>query len=163
MPKVINDIHTEFVWARVDAVVKLIVESPRYLMVKRSKSLTELVMKNYDCSQRTAEKYIKEAKQVVKNYYRKRRDSALERALIDREHIIMKLKAEAGRPDFEMLLKTLMDRDRLLGLYDNVVTHKGTVTIKNFDITKLSDYGLERIKAGEDPEQVMNDPKCLLN
>ena len=82
----------KIVWSRVDGVINLILENPRYLQGKRQVELSEMVAKQFDVSIRTAQRYIKEAKTDLKKMTSNETQNALQRALMDRELLILKSK-----------------------------------------------------------------------
>ncbi len=156
----INDKHTDVVWSRVDAVVALILENARYMESKRNKELTKMVVKQFNVSERTAQRYITLAKKEVRKIGKEKRERAFEKAIKDREYLIAKIRQSSMR-DYRLELEIMRDRDKLYGLYAENVNHSGTLMVKNIDMSQFTDYGLELLANGEPVEKVLLDPKAL--
>lgn len=161
MPKTDNGM-TEIVWARVDAVVHLILENDKYFQSKRNLELTNTVMEKFGCQIRMAQRYIAEAKREIRKIGRKNRDAAFVKAIRDREFLISKAKGvkdEKGNflinPDYKLTLEIMKDRDKLQGLYIEEIKHSGEIAIKGLDFSKLPEHILQRIAAGEDANKVL--------
>lgn len=137
MPK-IDDKHTDIVWSRVDAVVNLILENDRYLHSKRNKELCKTVMDKFSLAERTAYRYVAEAKKEIRKIGQRDKEKAFIQAIRDREFLFQKAKQverdEKGRaigfPDYKLALEVVKDRDKLQGLYVDEVNLNGTVTNK---------------------------------
>lgn len=141
MPKLKNDSeHTEMVWSRVDSVVNLILENDRYLQSKRNGELTQLVVKQFNVSERNAQRYIGEAKKEIRRVGIKEKEKAFVRAIRDREFLYSKAKTGL---DFKLALEIVKDRDKLCGLYVDEVTVKGEIKT----IPDLSGLTIEELKA----------------
>ena len=141
MPKLKNDAeHTEMVWSRVDSVVNLILENDRYLQSKRNGELTQLVVKQFNVSERNAQRYIGEAKKEIRRVGIKEKEKAFVRAIRDREFLYSKAKTGL---DFKLALEIVKDRDKLCGLYVDEVTVKGEIKT----IPDLSGLTIEELKA----------------
>jgi len=158
MPVIRDDEHTDIVWSRVDAVVSLILENSRYLESKRNGELNEKVMEKFDVSERTAQRYVAMAKREVRRIGKENKEKAFLRAIRDREYLLGKTK----KHDAKLALEIMKDRDKLFGLYSENVNHSGALTVKNVDMSRFTDLGLQRIAAGEPVEKVMLDPACIL-
>lgn len=175
MPKLLNDMgekiengHTDIVWSRIDSVVSLILENDKYLQSKRNKELVETVMKKFDASERTASRYVAEAKLEIRKIGKANKHKAFVKAIRDREFLLQKakgIKNKAGnfaeKPDYKLALEILKDRDKLNGLYVDEVKQSGELTMKNVDMSKFTEYGLERLKRGDMIEEVLMDPKSV--
>ena len=141
MPKLKNDAeHTEMVWSRVDSVVNLILENDRYLQSKRNGELTQLVVKQFNVSERNAQRYIGEAKKEIRRVGIKEKEKAFVRAIRDREFLYSKAKTGL---DFKLALEIVKDRDKLCGLYVDEVSVKGEIKT----IPDLSGLTIEELKA----------------
>ena len=141
MPKLKNDAeHTEMVWSRVDSVVNLILENDRYLQSKRNGELTQLVVKQFNVSERNAQRYIGEAKKEIRRVGIKEKEKAFVRAIRDREFLYSKAKSGS---DFKLALEIVKDRDKLCGLYVDEVSVKGEIKT----IPDLSGLTIEELKA----------------
>lgn len=167
MPKIEKE-HTDIVWARVDAVAVLILENERYLQSKRNKELSEIVSKKFDCDERTAQRYIAEAKREIRKVGTKNRENAFIKAIRDREFLITKAKGvkdDKGKfvinPDYKLLLEILKDIAKLNGLYIDEIKHSGEIAIRGVDFSKLPEHALQRIASGEDPAKVLSEMNVI--
>ncbi len=153
------DKKTNIVWARVDAVVSLILENDRYLQSKRNVELTNLVAEKFNISIRQAQRYISEAKKEIKRLSGLKKEENYAKALRDREYLYHKAITpsfifnkdaidEDGKfimvADLKLALEVAKDRDKILGLYEDKITLEGNVNnhvdfsgIKTEDILKL--------------------------
>lgn len=151
MPRT-KDEHTPILWTRVDAVVNLILENDRYYQSKRNSELTKMVIEKFGISERTAHRYIAEAKSEIRKLSKKNVDQAYIRAIRDREFLYRKaisptfifnkdLKDEEGNlilvADLKLALEVAKDRDHLQGLYVDEVNINGEVKNK-IDLTGLT-------------------------
>ena len=153
----IEDTHTEMVWTRVDSVVTLILENEKYLQKKRTPELTTLVMEKYGIETRQAQRYISEAKREVRKLGREKTEAAFKKALRDREYLLSKAK----KKDYKLALEIIKDREKLLGLYPDAKIKNENVNY-SIDLSRLTEKGLERIKRGDDPKEVILDPECVI-
>lgn len=162
-----DDKHTEIVWSRIDSVVALILENERYYQSKRNKELCEIVMKTFKIAERQAYKYIGEAKKEIRRIGQADKKKAFVRAIRDREFLLQKAKGTkkgesfVEKPDYKLALEIVKDRDKLFGLYVEETKTTGEVTIKNIDLSKFTEHGLERLKRGDKIEEVLMDPKAV--
>ncbi len=166
MPKTENE-HTDMIWARVDSVIQVILENDRYLQSKRIKELTDKICEQFDVSDRTARKYISEAKKEIRKYYKLNKDKAFAKAIQDREYLLQKVKGikdPSGKkyiikPDLKLALEVMKDRDKLYGLYVEEVNVKGKISLIKVDTGKLTDEQLailkSKIKNGENYEEYL--------
>lgn len=170
MPRLTEDKegHTDIVWSRIDAVIGLILENDKYLQSKRNPELVETVMNKFNIAQRMAEYYVSEAKKEIRKIGKADKLKAFAKAIRDREFLLQKakgLKDKTGRftekPDYKLALEILKDRDKLFGLYVDEVKQTGEVTMKNIDMSKFTEHGLERLKRGDKVEEVLMDPKSV--
>lgn len=156
----------KIIWSRVDAVINLILENTRYLDSRRHKELSQLVADKFDISIRTAQRYIAAAKADIKSMVTSKTESALERAIMDRELLLVKSKGVWNEkkkqfdipPDYWLFLEAAKDRDKLLGLY--VDKQKSEMVTKNIDMSRFTEFGLEQLAKGVDIQIVMLDPRA---
>lgn len=148
--------HTPIIWSRVDAVVGLMLENDRYLSRARTKELIETVKEKFNIAERTAFRYVSEAKKVIRKISRENTANAFNRAMLDREFLFAKAKNSS---DYKLALQIVQDRDKLRGLYIDKSTQD--VTVKKVDLSIFTDYGLERLSRNEPVELVMQDPKSI--
>lgn len=175
MPALKNDMgekiengHTDIIWARIDSVVALILENDKYLQSKRNAELVETVMKKFEVAERTAHRYVAEAKSEVRKIGKANKQKAFVKAIRDREFLLQKAKGvrdKTGKltekPDYKLALEIVKDRDKLHGLYVDEIKQSGELTMKNVDMSKFTEYGLERLKRGDTIEEVLMDPKSI--
>lgn len=147
-------------WLRVDAIAAMILENDRYLEAKRSSELISMIMERFNLQERQAWEYIKYARKLVQSIGNKDLSANFRKAVRDRENL---WKKAIDREDYRLALEVVKDRDRILGLYAERIIHTGTVTNKNIDLNRFSEYGLERIARGENIEEVMLDPRALID
>lgn len=144
--------HKTAYYLRVDQVVVLILSNDRFLHSKRTSELTEMVQKKFQCGDRQAARYIADAKSEVRAIGRKNVTKAFKKAIRDREYIIA---ASKDKKDLRTALQAMKDRDELNSLYTEQVEHKGSITLKGFNLEKLTEEELTivegMIKRGEDP------------
>lgn len=156
----------KIIWSRVDAVINLILENTRYLDGRRQKELSELVSQKFEVSIRTAQRYIAAAKADIKSMTSSKTEVALERAIMDRELLLVKAKGIWNEnkkqfdipPDYWLFLEAAKDRDKLLGLY--VEKQKSEMISKNVDMSRFTEFGLEQLAKGVDIQIVMLDPRA---
>lgn len=136
-------------YARVDQVVHLILTNPRYLKLKRAPELTQLVREHIkkenkaEISIRQAHRYVNEAKKVIREYAKADGKKNLEQAVYSRISLIERAR---GSKDLKTELATLKDIAELQGLYpDKNINLKGSVTLKNIDLSKMTKDQLRRI------------------
>lgn len=152
--------HSLEFWGRVDSVVSLIFQNPRYLNKKRSGELTKRVVatikkeKKISISERTAQRYIVEAKKVVRNTAKADIKKNLDQAVYARMSLVERARISK---DLRTELATLRDIAELQGLYpDKKINVKGEFSLGRVDLKKLTDEQLSTletlIKKGEDPK-----------
>lgn len=151
-------------YQKIDAIVSFILENDRYLQPKRSAELSEVIQEKFKLgSIRTAQRYIAEARKEIRKLGKQQKEKAFHKAIRDREFLFTKAKGvkdEKGRyvikPDYKLALEIIKDRDKLCGLYTDVIEHKGAIELKNVNLQKLTDEQLtileSIIKKGEDPK-----------
>ena len=169
MPRAKNETeHTDLIWSRIDAVVNLILENDKYYQAKRNKELVDTVMKKFEVAERTARRYVAEAKKEVRRVGSADKKKAFVKAMRDREFLLQKAKGlkdpKGGfseKPDYKLALEIVKDRDKLHGLYVDEIKQTGEMTMKNIDMSKFTEHGLERLKRGDKVEEVLMDPKSV--
>lgn len=148
--------HTERIWVRIDTVANLILENDRYFQSKRSDELAEIVAERFDVDERTARRYISEAKREVRKLGKKHNINAFKKAIRDREYLFT--KAKEGK-NYKLALEVVKDRDELNGLYVQEIKHTGEIAIRNVDFAKLTDEQLatleRKIKNKEDVNEYL--------
>ena len=143
-------------WERIHNVVVFILENDQFLKPKINNELIMEVIKKFRVNDLTAQSYIFEAKREVRKISRLKKDKAFAKAIRDREFIIAKAKADE---DYKLALDAIKDRDKLLSLYDEVKPQE--ITVKNIDMNRFTEFGLERIKKGDKIEEILLDPKSV--
>lgn len=152
MPKLTpKEEHTEIVWTRVDAVVNLILENDRYMQSKRNPELTKSVIEKFGLAERTAQRYISEAKKEIRKLSQANKKNAFVRAMRDREFLLQKakfgMKDEKNRyvinPDLKLALDVIKDREKLHGLYVDEINLNGEIRTK----PDLSGLTIEELRA----------------
>ena len=127
MPKLENgEEHTNIIYTRIDAVVQLILKNDRYLQSRRCKELCATMMKEFNVAERTAERYVAEAKKEIRHLSSVKKARAFNRAVRDREYIV---NAAKTGDDLKLALEAMKDRDKLFGLYEDKVIHSGEVAV----------------------------------
>lgn len=137
-----EDGHTDTFWTKVDQVVIQILKNDRFIQNKRLGELTEIICRKMKVSERTAQRYIAEAKKEVRRMGKVKKQSAFKKAIQDREFIILSTKKD----NLKLALEAMKDRDEILGLYETQVKHSGTVDIKNINLSSLTDDQLVKLK-----------------
>ncbi len=163
-----EDKRSDIVWARIDSVVTLILENTRYMHSKRSTELVKVVMENFNLSERQSQRYVAGAKKEIRRLGAPDKRKAFIRAIQDREFLLQKAKGTkdkngkiSEKPDYKLALEIVKDRDKIFGLYVDETKTSGEMTMKNIDMSKFTDHGLERLKRGDQIEEVLMDPKAV--
>lgn len=125
MPR-IKEENTSAVQIRVNKIVEVILENPSYFKSKINAELTEFVRKEFSLSQRQSQRYIKWAREAILELIKDRKSQSLENAIIDREYLMKKAKETY---DYKLALEVVKDRDKILGLYEDKITHSGEVAV----------------------------------
>jgi len=113
MPKTTEQ-HTDIYYARVDAVVLLILKNDKYMQSKRNGELTDIVKEQFGLGDvKQAQRYIRDAKAEIRRLGKAKKEKAFARAMRDREYIII---ANKGTDD-RLALDAMKDRDKIFGLY----------------------------------------------
>lgn len=179
MPQIKNK-KTTNILSKIDITACIILENHQKWLKKGTKTTAELVKRireEFGISKRTAERYIEEARKQIRTLLIKQRDKKLDKAILDREFVVNKGKLLLAQLENEeneenknisfatkkkllidavkVILDASKDRDKLNELY----IERNENTNFDIDVTELTDHGLERIKRGDDPRQVILDPK----
>ena len=168
MPKTENG-HTETYWIRVKTVSSFLLSNQEYIASKRVKDLVRVVMDEFNLESTMANELIKEAKKDIKQCISSDVEKLKHKALRDREDHIraLKLQIEDSKKPSEkarfhqLLLQARKDRDELCGLYEQKIKQSGDVVVRNIDMNKFTEHGLERLKKGDKIEDVLTDPKSI--
>ena len=130
--------HTEAFYARVDAVVVIMLKNDRYLQSKRRDEITEKIIAQFGVSNRMAWKYLAEAKKEIRKLSKVKKKNAISKAILDREYIIASSKSGG---DDKLALEAMKDRDKLIGLYVDEVKmkHTGEITEKIVFVENLDE------------------------
>ena len=155
MPKTDESGHTGTYWIRIKDVSTYILNNPEFLESKKSKHLLKEVKELWNLEDRQAWNLISDAKKDIKLLYSKNTDKNIKKALREREEDIRRIKFElddakkpAEKARFMQLLQAARkDRDELLGLYEQKIKHTGTVSLKNINLSSLTDDQLAKLKA----------------
>jgi len=157
--------HGIIVWARIDGIIHLILQNPRYLQRKRTGELTELVIghikKEYKItiSERTAQRYVKEARNEIRRINARNIEKKKEMAVFARYSLIARAQKAQNLKEERL---TLMDLASLEGLYpEKNIKHTGEIMLKNIDFSKLPEGLLQRIVAGEDLNKVLAEINAI--
>jgi hypothetical protein len=154
MPQIKNQ-KTTTILTRINKTQIIILENHQKWLSKGKKTsaeLTKRIQEEFSVSKRVAESYISAARKEIRLLIIKQRDKKLNKALLDREWGITKAKEDG---DSKLALEYMKDRDKLNELY----TEQTVTTNFDIDVNELTDHGLERIKRGDDPREVILDPK----
>lgn len=151
--------HTNTVWKKVDDVVLMILNNLQYLEAKRNKELVTNVTKKFKVSFRMAQIYVSEAKKEIRRLGKSNKEKSFLKALYRLEFL---WEAAKRKQDYKLALQVLQERSKILDLYPPAQTkYSGELTIKNVDMSKLTEYGLERLKRGDSVDEVMIDPRSI--
>ena len=82
-----EDGHTKYYYTCVDAVVNIMLENDRYLHSKRNKELSKIVAEQIQCSVRTAQRYIADAKKEIRRIGNQKKDQAFIKSMRDLEFL----------------------------------------------------------------------------
>ncbi len=166
MPKLIrNDMgesvkpekpHTEIYYAKVDKVVVLLLKTDQYLKSKANNQFIEAVKDELGCQDRQAKQYISEAKKEIRNILKLKKENAFNKVVQDLELI---RRRNMGGENDKLFLETVKYYAKMNGL--EIDETKGEMTVKNVDMSKMTEYGLERLKRGDKIEDVLMDSKAV--
>lgn len=142
MPETENE-HRDGFGMRVDEVVLIILKNDRFIQNKRVQELADLICEKLNVSDRTAYRYIAEAKKEIRRMGKAKKQSAFKKAIQDREFIVQSAKQ---KDNLKLALDAMKDRDEIFGLYETQVKHSGTVDLKNINLSSLTDDQLVKLK-----------------
>lgn len=146
--------HTIRFYQAVDAVVLTLLENSRYLKRERSKELTAIVKEQLQCTARTAQRYIHEARKEIRKIGSEKREAAFIREVRDREYLIAKTKYGKEK-DYKLALEIMKDRAKLFGLYVEKVEHSGKIALERIDFHKLNKEQLRKIAQTKTEEELI--------
>ncbi len=157
--------HTIRFYQAVDAVVLTLLENSRYLKRERSKELTSIVKEQLQCTARTAQRYIHEARKEILKIGNEKREIAFIKEIRDREYLLAKTKVGEYK-DYKLALEIMKDRAKLFGLYVEKVEHSGKIALERIDFNNLSKEQLRKIaqaKSEEELIQILNEFNITTN
>ncbi len=157
MPKISNK-HTDLFYTHVDETKMEILKNKEFQGSKKNRTLTKHIRELFDCSPRTATRYIAEARSSIRDATKIKSDKIFKKALRDEDFMIT---GALIRGDLKLAHEGMKERNKLQGLYVEKIEQSGSLTMKNIDMSQFTEYGLERLKRGDAPEEVMLDPKSL--
>lgn len=156
MPRIkSSEKKTTTILNRINLTTIIILENHQKWFKKSAQTSLELnnrIREEFGVSKRTAIRYIEAARKQIKSLLIKEKDKKLDKALLDREWVVLQAKEEK---DTKLALDAMKDRDKLNELY----IERSENTNIDIDVNELTDHGLERIKRGDDPREVILDPK----
>lgn len=156
MPRTRNKNTTQF-YINVNNIVRELLKNDiLFTTESASKESLRLIRSSLGVSQRQADRYLQAARLEIRKITECEAKDALDQAFRDRHFIVLQSKKDG---DLKLALEAMKDRDKLKGLY--VDTTKSEVTVKNIDLSKLTEHGLERLKRGDKIEEVLMDSKAV--
>lgn len=150
--------HRDIFWAKVDKVVIILLENEQFLKSRALSETVKKVEKELNCLNTQARVYLAEAKKEVRRILRIRKEKALDKVLGDLE--LIRLRNKGGDND-KLFLETVKYYAKMNALEIDETKTTGEVTVKNIDLSKLTEYGLERLKRGDKIEDVLSDSKSI--
>ncbi len=158
MPKIEGE-HTQQFYINVNSIVRELLKMDILIINKKaSNEVLHLIKSTLNCKDRQAKLYLKEARKEILRVSEIDKKEALRQALQDRHFLILQGKKDN---DYKHVHSVMIDRDKLRGLYVDETKTTGEVTIKNIDLSKFTEHGLERLKRGDKIEEVLMDPKAV--
>lgn len=150
--------HNELIWSRIYKTASVILSNNDYINKKRRGELNKIIRTEFNVSERTARQLIRSARFVILEVAMKNTDQNFGKAIVQREFII---NSFLESNDLSKALDAIKDRDKLNGLY-NLET-KQEITVKNVDMSKFTEHGLQRLIKGDKIELVLTDPLAIKN
>lgn len=125
MPRIKNE-HTSVVSIRINEVVELILENPKYYQSKKSLELTNEVKNKYNVSSRQAMRYILGAKKAIADLVEQRKNESLETALMKLEFLYRKA---LNLYDYELALDVVKEENKIAIPEKKNINHTGEVAL----------------------------------
>jgi len=125
MPK--QSPHTPDYYAKVDAIVKMLLDNPEWIIKKRSNSLSNKISKDFNVSPQMAREYIREAKKIFIQMGKESIEEARLRAVRDRNSLIQRCRKANDRRTEATVLR---DRDIILGVYVENININEKIVVK---------------------------------
>lgn len=158
MPKIPNKHTTQFYLNLNNIIRELLKNDILFTNKQATKEATKIIRNTLNVAQRQANKYLEAARKEIARLSEVEAKEAISQALRDRHYIILQAKKDNN---LKLALSAMQDRDKLKGLYVDETKTTGEVTIKNIDLSKFTEHGLERLKRGDKIEEVLMDPKAV--
>lgn len=156
--------HTMQYWGRVGSIVEFILNNTEYYKRNKYQALVNWVKNEYNVQERQAKRYITDAKAEIKDVISSRREQVVEFTVVQYKKILRECFTSAsGREKHRYLklaLETLKDQNELLNLYPEKSVKQDNVNY-DVDMNKFTEKGLERLKRGDDPREIMLDPDSV--
>lgn len=150
--------HSPIYYAKVDKVVQLLLETNQYLKSKSTSELIEKVKDELGCQDRQAKQYILEAKKEIRQLLKTKKEKAFNKVIQDLE--LLRLRNKSGEND-KLFLETVKYYAKMNGLEIDETKTTSEMTVKNIDLSRFTEHGLERLKRGDKVEDVLIDPKAV--
>lgn len=155
--------HTDYYYSRLDQIVLLILENDHYMKTKANRELTDKVCELLNCGDRQAQHYIADARREIKRLGKEKKEAAFRKVVKHLELVMIRARGESNakleNPDNKLYLETIKYYAKINGLEVEETKTTGEITLKNVDMSQLTEYGLERVKRGDRIEEVLMDPK----
>lgn len=163
-----EDGHTASTWMKVEEIILMILDNDLLFKKEYSEEFTATVMEKYNVAERQANRYIALAKAKVRKIKaeitKKEFEHHFAKAIVDREWMIRAAKLiyteTKNTNDLAKALDGMKDRDKLLDLYPDQKVKNENVNY-DFDPSKFTEKGLERLKRGDDIQSVLLDPESV--
>lgn len=150
--------HRDIFYAKVDKVVILLLETDQYLKSRASSELVRKVEKELNCQNTQARNYVSEAKKEIRRILKIKKENAFAKVIRDLE--LIRIRNKNGDND-KLFLETVKYYAKMNGLEIDETKTSGEITIKNIDLSKFTEHGLERLKRGDKIEEVLIDPRAV--
>lgn len=149
-------VHRPAFYINIDKVVKILLEKEHLTKSKATSELIEHVKSELNVEERMAKTYISEARKEIRKLLRLKSDKAFAKVITGLE--LLRLRTLSSG-DNKLFLETIKYYAKMYGLEIDEVKQTGEMTMKNIDMSQLTEHGLERIKRGDRIEEVLIDPK----
>lgn len=149
-------------WVKCHIVINFILENPLFYQRGRYKALIKWVEKKLAVGERQAKRYISDARKEITKIFSSKTDEAIKITLIFYQRIINDCLNATDKKEkyLRLALETIKEQNKLLGLYPDKKIQSENINYE-FDLSKLTEKGLERIKRGDDPREVLMDTESL--